>query len=270
MPLRTAIVNRARDQLLARTRFAGNQHGALGFGDAFGAPDHAHHGPAPPDDAVVIELFVAFAEQVSILRPQPLMIERTADDDQQFVDFERLLQIVERAELHRLDRAFHGGVRRHHHHLRPFPALRCRTDALGGSPVAPLRRRRGAARIADVGPAFAPGHEFANQVEAARLRHDVVDDEDVERPFGEQPERLTGIGRFDDFMSRRSKRAPERLQDFFLVVHEEDRSAMSIHVACTAGPVRPAVESTCSRGSVPVWSGSSIVISVPRPGALET
>ena len=33
------------------------------------------------------------------------MLERAPDDDQQLVDLERLLQVVERAELHRLDRA---------------------------------------------------------------------------------------------------------------------------------------------------------------------
>ena len=38
-----------------------------------------------------------------MLGAQPLVLERAPDDDQQLVDLERLLQVVERAELHRLD-----------------------------------------------------------------------------------------------------------------------------------------------------------------------
>ena len=60
------------------------------------------------------------------------MLERAAHDDQQLVDLERLLQVVERAELHRLDRALDRRVRRHHQDLRAL--------ALG-------RRRRRYSRI---------------------------------------------------------------------------------------------------------------------------
>ena len=45
-------------------------------------------------------------------------VERAPDDDEQLVDLERLLQVVERAELHRLDRALDGRVGRHHQDLR--------------------------------------------------------------------------------------------------------------------------------------------------------
>ena len=46
------------------------------------------------------------------------MLERPADHHQQLVDLERLLQIVERAQLHRFDGALDRRVRRHHENLR--------------------------------------------------------------------------------------------------------------------------------------------------------
>ena len=65
---------------------------------------------------------------------------RAADDHQKLVDLERLLQVVERAELHRLDRALDGRVRGHHQDLRPLAAAR-------------------------------PAGDLANQIEAAQFRH---------------------------------------------------------------------------------------------------
>ena len=107
----------------------------------------------------MIEFFVAFADEISVLGPQALIVERAPDGDEQLVDLERLLQVVERAELHRLDRALDRRVGGHHDDLRP------------------LGRRRGR-------------HELANQVDAAQLGHQVVDDEDVEEAPPEEPLRL--------------------------------------------------------------------------------
>src|SRR5437667_4629836 len=70
--LRAAVVDRARDELLARTGFAEDEHGALGFGDELRPPDHFLDRAAPADDPVMIELFVALAEEIAILGPQPL------------------------------------------------------------------------------------------------------------------------------------------------------------------------------------------------------
>ena len=69
--------------------------------------------------------------QVAVLGAQPLVLERAVDDDQQLVDLERLLQVVERAELHRLDRALDRGVRGHHQDLRPLAGRRRRRRARG-------------------------------------------------------------------------------------------------------------------------------------------
>ena len=196
--LRAAIVDRAGDELLAGAGLAEDQDRALGFGHQLGAPDHLFHRPAAADDAVVVELLVALAEQVAVLGAQPLMVERAPDDHQQLVDLERLLQVVERAELHRLDRALDGRVRRHHQNLRPL-AFRRRADVL------------------------------ADQIEAAHLRHHVVDDEDVEAALREQPLRLPRARRLDDVVAVVAQRAAERLQDLFFVVDEQNGAATVRH-----------------------------------------
>ena len=188
-------MNGARDQLLAGAGLAGDQHGALGFGDELGAADDFLHRAAPADDAVVIEVLVALADQVAVFDAQPLMVERTPDDDQQLVDLEGLLQIVERAELHRFDRALDGGVRGHHQDLRTLAV-------------------RGAA------------DEFPDQVQSAELRHHVVDDQQIEGALGEKTLGLTGARRLDDLVAGVTQRASERLQNFLFVVDEENRPAM--------------------------------------------
>ena len=105
-------------------------------------------GAAAADDAVVIELLVALADQVAVLGAQPLVLERAPHDDQQLVDLERLLQVVERAELHRLDRALDRGVRGHHQDLRPlaFGRRRRRTRGSDRGRSAPASRCRRPAR----------------------------------------------------------------------------------------------------------------------------
>ena len=118
--LRAAVVDGARHELLAGTGLAGDEDGALGFRDPLGAENDLLHHPAPADDAVVIELLVALAAQIAILGAQLLMVERPADHDEELVDLERLLEIVECPELHRLDRALDRRVRSHHQHLSPF------------------------------------------------------------------------------------------------------------------------------------------------------
>ena len=83
---------------------------------------------------VLVELFVALAQQVAVLRAQALVIERPVDHDEQLVDLERLLQVVERAELHRLDRALDRGVRGHQQDLRPIRRRRATRPARGSGP----------------------------------------------------------------------------------------------------------------------------------------
>ena len=175
--LRAAIVDRARDHLLAGAGLARDEHRAPRLGDDFGRPDDLLHPPAAADDAVVIELGVALADEVPVLGAQALVLERAAGDDEQLVDFERLLQVVERAELHRLDRALDRRVRGHHQDLRP------------------LGRRRRRVHLAD-------------ELQPAELGHQVVDDQQVEQPLRQQPLRFARAAVATTSCLRRAAPAP--------------------------------------------------------------
>ena len=177
-------MNRAGDQLFACTRFPGDEHRAFRFRDTLRALDDFLHDAAPADDPVVIKLLVAFAAKVPVLGPQPLMVDGAGDHDEQFVDFEWLLQVVERPKLHGFDRALNRGVRGH-------------------------------LRICGRSPSGVELTFSANQIQAAQLRHDVVHEHDVERPLGEQTTlRVAQAGRFNHLMSGASQGARQRLEDF--------------------------------------------------------
>jgi hypothetical protein len=183
-------MNCAGDHLLARAGFPRDEHGALRLRDHFRRLDHLLHAPASPDDAVVIELGVALADQVSVLELQALVFDRAIRDDEQFVDLERLLQIVEGPELHRLDRALDRRVRGHHDDLRP------------------LRRRL--------------RRQLANEVEPGQLRHQVVDHEQVEHALRQEPLRLARAGGRHHFVAFAAQRLREGGQDLRLVIDEQD------------------------------------------------
>ena len=123
------------------------------------------HRAAAADQAVVVELGVALAEQVAQPGARALLLEQPADGDQQLVDVEGLLQVVARAELHRLDGALDRAVRGHHHDRRPL--------------------------------AFGRGRDqLANDLEAGALGHQVVDDEQIEgcaRRAAAAPRRALGV-----------------------------------------------------------------------------
>ena len=121
------------------------------------------------------------------------LIQGAADDDEELVHLERLLQVVEGAELHRLDGAFDGCVRRHHHDLRPFGA----------------GRRR----------------QLANEVEAGQLRHQVVDDKNVEDALREEPLRLARVAGGEHVVAVAPECRRKRIENLRLVVHEENRTA---------------------------------------------
>ena len=188
--LRAVVVNGARDHLLARARLAHDEHGAPRFGDDFGGPDDLFHPAATADQPVVIELGVALADEIPVLGAQPLMIERPAGDDEQFVDFEGLLQVVERPELHRFDGALDGRVRGHHDDLRPLGR--------------------------------AGGVQLTDKIQPRQLGHEVVDDQQVEHALREQPLRFARARGRMDFVPVLAQRLGQRVEDLRFVVYEED------------------------------------------------
>ncbi len=197
------MVNGTRHHFLAGAGFARDQDRTLGLRHELGTLDHVLHRAAAPDDAVVIELGIALADQVLALGAEPLVIERVADQRDQLLDLERLLQVVERPELHRLDGALHRGMGGHHQHLRPFG-----------------RRHR--------------LRHLPNQLEACHARHQVIDDQKVE---GLLDKLLLGVSRrrrFNDLVPFVTQRAPEPLENLLLVVGEQNRASNRAH-ACTSG-----------------------------------
>ena len=145
------MVDGSRHHFLARAGFSGDEHCAVGLGHALGTPDDFLHAAAASHDAVVVEVLGAFADEVLPLRPQALMFERVAHQREQCVHFERLLQVVESAELHGLDRALDGRVGCHQQHLRAF----------------------GLRELA---------HDIPDELEPGEPGHHVVGHEDVEGP----------------------------------------------------------------------------------------
>ncbi len=184
------------------------------------------------------ELLVALGQQVAILGAQPLVLERAADDDQQLVDLERLLEVVEGAELHGLDGALDARVRRHHDDLR----------AIG----------------------VAVGRQAPDQLEAGRARHQVVDDEQIEAAAPEELARLVRAARLGDVVALGAQRAPERLHDLLFVVHEED-GAVWRHGCCprlVSEEPAPGASHNSTRTSVPDPARLVIRMVPPSPSTM--
>ncbi len=194
LALAAPVVDGARHELLARAGFADDQDGAARLRDDARRPNDLLNRPAPADDAVVIELLVALGDEVVVVRAQAPQLDRALRDDEKFVDFEGLLQVVQRAELHRFDRALHGRMCRHHEDL----------GALGGT-----------GRIDDL----------PDQLEAAQLGHQVVHDEQIERPLANQPQRLAWTACRIDVVPFVAKGLGQSLSNFRFVVDEKYRSA---------------------------------------------
>ena len=99
-------VNRARDQLLAGAALALDENRRSARRRLDDQVEHLPHPRAPADDVgeLVVPLLDVLA-QVAVLVHQPPPLHRVADDDQHFVVLERLGDVVERAALHRRDRA---------------------------------------------------------------------------------------------------------------------------------------------------------------------
>ena len=110
-------MERARDELFAAARFAGDQH-------------RSHVGREPPDDAEQLlhhrraadhaaerrifgNLLFGLEQPLAAMRFLPHRLQQAP----QAAEVERLRQIVNRPELDRLDRAVDRGVAAHEHHL---------------------------------------------------------------------------------------------------------------------------------------------------------
>ena len=106
-------MRRAGDQLLARARFAADQHRRVALRDLLDDRQHRLQGAAGADDAVeVVDVLLGVA-QVFDLVLEAAVLEGLLDLELHLLDLERLLHVVEGADLHRLDRGVHGAERGH-------------------------------------------------------------------------------------------------------------------------------------------------------------
>ncbi len=112
------VVDGAGDQLLARARFAADEHGRVALGHLLHDVEHALHRRARPDDAVEVVAILLRVAEVLDLVLEALHLERLVDLDLHLLDFERLEHVVERADLHRFDRGVDRAERRHQDHGR--------------------------------------------------------------------------------------------------------------------------------------------------------
>src|SRR4029453_17862516 len=98
------------DQLLTSAGFARQQDGALRLRDELRPRDDVPDLAAAADDAVMIELGIALAEEIAQPGAGSLIFEGAPRQHEQLVHFERFLEIVARAEFHRLDRPFYAAI----------------------------------------------------------------------------------------------------------------------------------------------------------------
>ena len=97
------VVDGAGDQLLAGTRFAANQHGRVALRDLFHDVEDALQRRARADDAVeFVDVLLGAAEVIELVLQAP-HLERLVDLDLHLLDFERLLDVIERPALHGFD-----------------------------------------------------------------------------------------------------------------------------------------------------------------------
>ena len=103
-------MNRARDELLAGARLAGDQHARVGARDFFHHAESALDRVAFADDALEAILLAQFLAQKTIFAEQRLALERVAHHLFQMIVGKRLGDVVVGALVQRLDRRLDAGV----------------------------------------------------------------------------------------------------------------------------------------------------------------
>ena len=73
---RRAIVDLARDELLARAGLAGDQHGDVGAGDLIDLLEHLDHGRARTDDRAKLHLIQALGEVAQAVHHLAAVVEQ--------------------------------------------------------------------------------------------------------------------------------------------------------------------------------------------------
>ena len=109
---RAALVQGARDQLLARAGFAQNADARFARGHALHLRHHAPHGLARKHDLVLAHPL----PKLPVLLFQMFQPQHIADGEQKFVGGKRLLQEIHRAQARGPHRHLDVRLSRNHHH----------------------------------------------------------------------------------------------------------------------------------------------------------
>src|ERR1039457_223078 len=124
-----ARVNRARDELLARARFAADENRGVRGRDLLDEPEEVAHGGALADDRLEPVVLQASLEADRFLR-EPERLDGALHAAEQRVGDDGLRQVVECAEVMCLARALARAVRRHEDHSRRERPVRERAETL--------------------------------------------------------------------------------------------------------------------------------------------
>ena len=129
------VVDGAGDQLLAGAGLAADQAGRVALGDLLHHRQHRLQRAAGADDAVeVVDVLLGVAQVLDLVL-EAAVLEGLLDLELHLLDLERLLHVVEGADLHRLDRGVDRAERGHQdHRARRVQRLR---RAQHVEPVAP-------------------------------------------------------------------------------------------------------------------------------------
>jgi hypothetical protein len=176
--LRAAVVDGAATISLPVPRLARDEHRALGLRDELRALNTSCIARLRPTMPYWLNSALRSLIRYCRCDRRRWCFERVADEREQFFDLERLLQVVQRAELHRLDRAF---------------------DVACAVIISTCGRSDGG-MVCEI---------LANQLEPGHARHDVVDDEQVERFLDELFWAPRADGRLDDLVPLVRTRASE-------------------------------------------------------------
>ncbi len=113
---RPVNVDGARDELLAGSTLAADQHRRGRHRDAFAQIEHLLHSRAAPDHACRPRALARQTPQLAVLAAQRSLRQRPVDVQLQLVQAQGLGHVVVGAALDRLDRGVDGAERGHHDH----------------------------------------------------------------------------------------------------------------------------------------------------------
>ena len=187
------VMDGAGDQLLARARLAANQHRRVALRHLAHDAEHALQRVARADDAVeVVDVVLRVTQVVELVAHAP-HLERLLDLHFHLFDLERLLHVVERADLHRFDGGMHRSERGH------------QDD--GGRRVQRLGR--------------------AQHVEPVAAAHLQIAQHDVEVAFVQTLDRLVAVGGFLDLVAGGGERPGQPASKGVVIVGDENAAHLS-------------------------------------------